>query len=67
MPKTRAIRFSNEEDKLITEFLNRNSFFDFSSLARTAIIKFIEEPKLEMTPVKRKKQMHLSNVGEKNA
>ena len=54
MTKTRAIRLSAKEDKLIEEFLTKNSFFDFSSLARTAIIAFVEKPHLTITPVKKR-------------
>ena len=39
--KTKAIRLSESEDRLIEEFLRKNPFFDFSSLARTAILKFM--------------------------
>ncbi len=54
MSKTRAIRFSDSEEKMIEEFLRTNSFFDFSSLARTAILAFIQDPKVQLTPVKKK-------------
>ena len=52
MAKTRAIRFSEKEEKLINEFLKKNPFFDFSSLARTSILAFIQNPKLEIKPIK---------------
>ena len=52
MAKTRAIRFSTQEDKLIEEFLKQNPFFDFSSLTRTAILQFIEQPNIKIKPVK---------------
>ena len=51
MRKTRAIRFSDNEEKLITEFLKNNSFLDFSSLARLAIIGFVKNPKITIQPV----------------
>lgn len=54
MAKTKAIRVSDREDKLIKEFLSKNPFFDFSSLARTSIMHFIENPQLQITPVKQK-------------
>ena len=50
--KTRAIRLSENEEKMIQEFLRKNPFFDFSSLARTAIVQFIQNPSLEIRPVK---------------
>jgi hypothetical protein len=52
LAKTRAIRLSDKEDKLIEEFLRKNSIFDFSSLARTAIFRFIANPALTLKPVK---------------
>ena len=54
LTKTRAIRLSDQEDRLIEEFLKKNAFFDFSSLARTAIRAFVENPHLNITPVKKK-------------
>ncbi len=54
MTKTRAIRLSVEEDRVIEEFLKKNTFFDFSSLARTAIRAFVENPHLTITPIKKK-------------
>lgn len=48
---SRTIRFKSEEIELITEFLEKNPIFDFSSLTRIAIRKFIENPKMEITPV----------------
>jgi hypothetical protein len=55
MSKTRAIRFSDTEDHQIEEFLKKNSFLDFSSLARLAILSFIREPKITVEPVGRGK------------
>lgn len=54
MAKTKAIRLSDRDEKLIEEFLNKNPFFDFSTLARTSIMHFIENPQLQITPVKPK-------------
>lgn len=56
MAKTRAIRFSDQEEKQIQEFLKQNPFFDFSNLARAAIIKFIENPSIELKSVRLKNQ-----------
>lgn len=61
MTKTRAIRLSQPEDKLIEEFLKNNTFFDFSSLARAAIISFIKNPRLEIRPVKPAKSSRKEN------
>jgi hypothetical protein len=49
---TKAVRFSKDEEEKINLFLNENKFFDFSTLARIAIIQFIENPKLEIKPIK---------------
>jgi hypothetical protein len=48
---TKAIRLNPSDDALITEFLNANPFFDFSSLARTAILSFIRQPTISITPI----------------
>jgi hypothetical protein len=47
---TKAVRFSDTEEKAIKEFLKRNPYFDFSTLARMAIISFIENPNLKLKP-----------------
>jgi hypothetical protein len=52
MAKTRAIRFTEQDEKLIQEFLKYNAFFDFSTLARTAILSFIQDPHLILKAVK---------------
>jgi hypothetical protein len=52
LSKTRAIRFSDTEEKLIEEFLQINPFFDFSSLARAAISQFMSNPKVSVQAVK---------------
>ncbi len=51
---TKAVRFTQEEEKDIQVFLQENSFLDFSTLARLAIKKFIENPELEFKPIKPK-------------
>lgn len=53
---TKAVRFSEQEDKAIKEFLAKNSFLDFSTLARMAILNFIENPNLNLKPAKIEKQ-----------
>lgn len=49
---TKAIRISDEEDKAIREFLKNNPFFDFSTIARMAILQFIENPTVKLKPSK---------------
>lgn len=47
---SRAVRFSEQENEAIKTFLEKNPYFDFSTIARTAILKFIENPQIEFTP-----------------
>lgn len=47
---TKAVRFNEKEDKAIKDFLEKNPYFDFSTLARMAIINFIEKPELRLKP-----------------
>ncbi len=51
MSITKAIRLSEDEHRKITRFLTKNPFFDFSTLARTAIKSFIEAPTITIRPV----------------
>ncbi|MBT4791854.1 MAG: hypothetical protein HON90_09810 [Halobacteriovoraceae bacterium] len=61
MSKTKGIRLSDSEERLVNEFLKKNPFFDFSSMARTAISKFIEDPQIKLTPIKRTKRYDREN------
>ncbi|WP_419172630.1 hypothetical protein [Halobacteriovorax sp.] len=49
---TKAVRFSDKEDNAIKEFLKNNPYFDFSTVARMAILKFIENPEINLVPTK---------------
>ena len=49
--KFRGIRLSAEEEALVKEFLDKNPFFDFSSLTRVALKQFIKKPELKIWPV----------------
>lgn len=51
----RTVRFDQSEIKKIEEFLKRNPFLDFSTLTRIAISHFIENPTLNVHPVKSKR------------
>lgn len=51
MSRPRAIRFSEEEEKLIEEFLAKNPFFDFTSLGKVAILNFIRKPTVTIQPI----------------
>lgn len=52
---TRAVRFSDEENEAIKEFLKNNPFLDFSTVAKMAILNFIEKPDIQLKPTKLKK------------
>lgn len=47
---TKAVRFNDKEERAIKDFLEKNPYFDFSTLARMAIINFIEKPELRLKP-----------------
>ena len=49
---TRTIRFSDKDLKDIQKFLDQNPMFDFSSLARISIRKFIENPDIKIRGIK---------------
>lgn len=51
MSKVRGVRFTEQEEKLIDEFLKKNTFFDFSTLAKVAILEFVRQPQIRFTPV----------------
>ena len=48
---TKAVRFSDKEEQAISEFLEMNTFLDFSTLARLSIMKFIENPEINLKAV----------------
>lgn len=47
----RTVRFSSIEIQKIEDFLKKNSFLDFSTLARMAINNFIERPTVQIKPL----------------
>jgi hypothetical protein len=51
MGKVRGVRFSDAEEKLIEEFLRKNTLLDFSTLAKIAILEFVKKPQINLTPV----------------
>jgi hypothetical protein len=63
MSKVRGVRFSTDEEKLIEEFLKKNSFFDFSTLAKIAILNFIESPSIQLKAVNAKSKSDKENYG----
>lgn len=53
---TKAIRFSENENDAIKSFLAKNPFFDFSTIARLAILNFIENPEIHLKAISIKKE-----------
>lgn len=53
---TRAIRFTEEENNAIKEFLKLNPYFDFTTVAKMAILNFIQNPSLNLQATKIKNQ-----------
>lgn len=62
MGKVRGVRFSDKEEKLIEEFLRKNTLLDFSTLAKVAILEFIKKPRINLTPVGRPQREENKNV-----
>lgn len=62
--QSRTIRFKSAEIKMIEEFLSKNSFFDFSSLTRLAVLEFIKRPALRLVAIEEKAEnSDLSQMG----
>ena len=51
MSKVRGIRFTEEEESLIEEFLRKNPRIDFSTMAKIAILEFIRKPQISLIGV----------------
>ena len=63
MSSTKTVRFKKEEAELVERFLKHNPFFDYSSLCRTAVIQFIQNPKLPLKSVHQKMDtLHQSEI-----
>ena len=50
--KTYALRVTELEKKLIESFLSKNGMLDFSTMARAAILRFIDNPEITLNGVK---------------
>ena len=57
MTRIRAVRLSQEEERLAQSFLQKNPLFDFTTLVRAALREFIRRPQVSLTAV------DSSNVG----
>ena len=62
MGKVRGVRFSEAEERLIEEFLRKNSLLDFSTLAKVAILEFIKKPQIHLTPVRKPSRKEYRDV-----
>ncbi|MGZ6441023.1 MAG: hypothetical protein ACXWRA_05490 [Pseudobdellovibrionaceae bacterium] len=62
MAKVRGVRFTEQEEALIEEFLRKNQFFDFSTLAKVAILEFVRNPEINFTPVGKKPKREVKDV-----
>ncbi len=60
--KVRGVRFTEQEEAMIEEFLRKNPFFDFSTLAKVAILEFVKKPELNFTPVSPKQKREVKDV-----
>ena len=56
MGKTRAVRLSDEDEKLIADFMHLNPAMDFSTLIRMALRQFVHDPHHAIRPIKLKEQ-----------
>ncbi|MGE3759558.1 MAG: hypothetical protein AB7H97_17465 [Pseudobdellovibrionaceae bacterium] len=52
----RTVRFDDKQMKRIEEFLERNTFLDFSSLTRMAIDQFVQNPTVQILPIVKAKK-----------
>jgi hypothetical protein len=53
MGKVRGIRFSDKEESMIEEFLEKNPFIDFTTLAKVAILEFVKKPQINLIPIEK--------------
>lgn len=60
--KVRGVRFTEKEESLIEEFLRKNPYLDFSTLAKISILEFIKRPEINFTPVKQIPMKESKNV-----
>ncbi|MBK9038954.1 MAG: hypothetical protein IPL83_07315 [Bdellovibrionales bacterium] len=64
---TKTIRVSDADDKLIDEFLKKNRVLDFSTLARIAIKRFIQNPSITLESVSSDRIKKKNLRGNRNA
>lgn len=61
MSKIRGVRFNEKEEALLEEFLAKNPFFDFTTLAKIAILGFIKAPQINLKAVSDKQKKGAEN------
>jgi hypothetical protein len=61
----RTVRFDKKELARIEEFLKANPFFDFSTLTRISIQRFIENPDFKINAIQ-SKNVRTSRKGDHN-
>lgn len=61
----RTVRFDKKELARIDEFLKANPFFDFSTLTRLSIQRFIENPDFKINAIQ-SKSSKISRKGDQN-
>lgn len=59
----RTVRFDQNELKKIEQFLKKNPFLDFSTLARLSISHFIENPSAQIKPLGGKPKSNRMEAG----
>jgi hypothetical protein len=57
-----GVRFTEAEENLIEEFLKKNPYFDFSTLAKISILEFIKKPEINLTAVGQKTRREVRDV-----
>lgn len=62
LTKVRGVRFTEQEEAMIEEFLKKNTFLDFSTLAKISILGFVQRPQINLTPVQKPSEKESQNV-----
>jgi hypothetical protein len=63
---TKAFRLNERDNALIETFLKKNPIFDLSTLIRTALLSFIENPNLELKRVSVEETIERSLIEDKD-
>lgn len=52
MSRVRGVRFTDQEEALIDDFLKNNPMLDFSMMVKLAVFDFIKNPRLKLNAIK---------------